>query len=140
MTASITAHIGKEHYQVTLQAGEHFIIADEPESVGGKDAGFNPAQLLLSGLGACTSATLRMYADKKGMALTEAKIHLTLQRDEANNTTNIKRSIELAGDLTDEEKEKLLVIAEKCIMHKILTNPITIDTELLNSVSTNEVI
>lgn len=126
--AKVSARIERNHYQSTIQAGEHFIISDEPESIGGKDAGFNPFELVLAGLASCTNATLRMYADKKGIALAEVKMELSLESNEENNTTNIKRTIELIGDLSDAEKEKLMVIADKCLVHKMFSNPIHIET------------
>lgn len=126
--AKVSARIERNHYQSTIQAGEHFIIADEPEFIGGKNAGFNPFELVLAGLGACTNATLRMYADRKGMDLAEVKMELSLETDEVTYTTHIKRSIELIGELSDAEREKLMVMADKCLVHKMFSNPIQIAT------------
>ena len=63
------------------------------------------------------------------MKLEEVKVNLSLERDEEKNITNITREIKLIGDLTDEERAKLLVIADKCPIHKILSNPINISTQ-----------
>lgn len=127
----INAAIMHDHYLVHIQAGKHSIIADEPEESGGADQGPDPYQLLASALGACTCATVRMYADKKGISLDGLKVDITLTRDADKNTTSIRRDITLMGSLGSEDRDKLLAIANKCPLHKILTNPINIETVLL---------
>jgi putative redox protein len=126
----VTASITRDHYRVHIQAGKNSIIADEPEANGGKDEGMNPHELLASALGACTCATVRMYADRKGIALDGLKVDLTVTHDDEKNSTNIKRDITLMGSLGAEDREKLLTIANKCPIHKLLTNPINIETTL----------
>ena len=129
---NIKGSIGRDHYRIVLTAGKNTIIADEPVSNGGGDEGMNPHEILASALGACTCATVRMYADRKEMPLDGVNVTLTLVRDDATNTTNISRNIELIGDLTPEERDRLLTIANKCPVHKTLTNPINIETKLIN--------
>jgi len=124
------AHIGRDHYRVTISAGNNTVVADEPTDNGGQDEGFNPAELMLASLGACTCATLRMYADRKEMKLDEVSVNLSLERDETKNVTNISREIKLAGNLTEDERGRLLAIANKCPMHKVLSNPVAINTLL----------
>jgi putative redox protein len=131
MATTANAHIGHDHYQVTITAGKNMVIADEGEDKGGKDKGFNPYQLFLASLGACTCATVRMYADKKEMNLDEVKVELTLERDEEKNITNITRQVNFTGTLTDEERSKLLAIANKCPVHKMMSNPIAITTQMV---------
>jgi putative redox protein len=126
-----TAHIKKDHYKTHLNAGENSLIADEPANKGGTELGFSADELLLSGLGACTAITLRMYADRKGWALEEAKVHLSLERDKQKNITNITCAVELVGDLSESEKERLIAIAKKCPTHQLLTNPIAIDIRMV---------
>ena len=130
---NVKASIGLDHYRVVLQAGKNTIIGDEPLDNGGGDEGMNPYEILASALGACTCATVRMYADRKEMPLDGLRVTLSLSRDEEKNTTTITRDIELLGDLTPEERDRLLTIANKCPVHKILTNPIAIETTLLNA-------
>ena len=129
---NVTASIGKDHYRVVLQAGKNTIIGDEPISNGGNDEGMNPHEILTAALGACTCATVRMYADRKEMLLDSVQVTLKLTRDDSMNTTTITRDIVLVGDLTPEERDRLLTIANKCPIHKVLTNPISIETKLLN--------
>ena len=129
---NVKASIGTDHYKVVLQAGKNTIIGDEPIDKGGSDEGMNPFEILASALGACTCATVRMYADRKEMPLKGLNVTLTLTRDDEKNTTTITRDIVLLGDLTPEEKDRLLTIANKCPVHKVLTNPINIETKIVD--------
>jgi putative redox protein len=131
MATTANAYIGRDHYKVTITAGKNVVIADEGVDSGGKDDGFNPYELFIASLGACTCATLRMYADKKEIDLEEVKINLSLERDEEKNITNITREIKFIGNLTDEERAKLLSIADKCPIHKVMSNPIAINTVMV---------
>jgi putative redox protein len=126
------ATIGRDHYRVVLTAGKNTVIADEPESSGGGETGMNPYEILASALGACTCATVRMYADRKEWPLEGINVILHLTRDDEKNTTQITRDIEFLGELGPEERDRLLVIANKCPVHKILTNPISIETTLIS--------
>jgi putative redox protein len=126
----ITAHIGAELYKTEVKSANNTIISDEPESAGGKDLGFAPKELLASSLAACTSITLRMYATRKGWNLTDVKVEVTFEENSTENKFNIIRNIQLFGDLDMDQKNRLLNIADKCPVHKILTNPIEITTEL----------
>jgi putative redox protein len=91
---------------------------------------FAPNELLASSLAACTSITLRMYANRKGWKLTEIKVEVNLDTDPIENKTKIKRDIQLFGDLDNDQIERLLNIANKCPIHKILSNTIEISTIL----------
>ncbi|MBK9730597.1 MAG: OsmC family protein [Chitinophagaceae bacterium] len=126
-----TAHIKKDHFKTHVQAGENSIIADEPADEGGAEMGFSPDELLLAALGSCTTITLRMYADRKGWALDEVKVHMTFERDKVKNTTHILRTVELKGALSEEQKKRLMVIADKCPTHQILTHEITIESKIV---------
>ena len=125
---AVTAHIGSTNFQVLLDDGAHTWIADEPESLGGGDRGPGPVSLLLSGLGACTSITLKMYAQRKGWPL--ADVRVTLSIETGDEGTTIDRKVTLEGELSDEQRERLLQIANACPVHKILTRPIAVRTGL----------
>ncbi len=128
---TIKAVLQNEHYTTQLYSSTNEMPADEPLSLGGKDKGFSPDELLSSALAACTSITLRMYADRKQWPLEKTEVNVSMERDTAQNTTRMRREIQLFGNLTDEQKARLLEIANQCPTHKTLTNPIIITTGLL---------
>jgi len=125
---TVTAHIGSTNFQVLFDDGKHTWLADEPESAGGGDRGPTPVSLLLSSLGACTSITLKMYAQRKGWPLTDVHVALAMQTGDDGST--IDRKIVLRGELSEEQRERLLQIANACPVHKILTGSITIRSGL----------
>jgi putative redox protein len=126
--SAVTAHIGSTNFQVLLDDGTHTWLADEPATIGGGDRGPAPEALLLSSLGACTSITLKMYAQRKGWPL--AEVHVTLSLEKGDEGSTIDRKIVLEGALSDEQRERLLQIANACPIHKVLTRPIGIRTGL----------
>ena len=109
------------------------VIADEPKAMGGGDLGFSPKELLLSSLAACTSATVKMYADRKEWELEEVSLQMELIVDEKTRQSVIDRKISFKGNLDEKQKSRLLSIANACPIHRILTNPIEINTELEGS-------
>lgn len=125
-------------FQTHIHAGPHEIVADEPKSVGGDATGPTPYDLLLSALGACTSMTLQMYAARKGIDLQDVAVHLTHEKVHAEDCAEcetaggkvdrIAREIVLTGDLSSEERARLIEIADKCPVHKILHSEILIET------------
>jgi putative redox protein len=131
---NITAitELDQSRYRTKVYSGGHFIYADEPASLGGTDEGMNPYALLLASLGSCTAITIRMYADRKGFLLEHIKIELSLTiSKDLIMQTRIVRNLTLTGDLTQEQRAKLSLIADKCPIHKVLTNPIIIETTRL---------
>jgi putative redox protein len=129
MTApTVIATTGESDYQVRLEDGTHRWIADEPASLGGGNLGPEPVSLLLSSLGACTNITLRMYAKRKGWPLESLRVELSM-KSTADGTV-IDRRITLDGALDQEQRERLLQIANACPVHKILSGSIRIDSAL----------
>ena len=119
-----------EHYASTIHNGPHVLTADEPVALGGKGSGASPYQLLLSGLAACTAATLRMYADRKGWTLGTIHVDLELDKDTEASTGTIKRVISFSEPLSEEQKSKLAAIAEKTPVTRTIRAGAPIATEL----------
>jgi len=120
-----------------LFSDNHRLLADEPVKYGGSNLGPTPYDLLLMGLGACTSMTLRMYANRKKMALDDIEVKLIHERIHAEDCIScndkierITRTISLKGDLSDEQKQRLLAIADKCPVHRTLESDPKIVTQL----------
>jgi len=125
--SAIKASIGTELYNIEIKSATgNIIIADEPVDKGGQDKGFSPKELLVSALGACTCATLRMYADRKGWNLDKADAEIELSEEDGQ--TRFIRKIQLTGNLDSEQRTRLLAVANACPIHKILTRSIVIET------------
>ena len=120
-----------------MYTNSHFLRADEPQKYGGSDLGPNPYDLLLMSLGACTSMTMRMYANFKKLPLEDLTIRLLHERVHAEDCIDcedkierITRRISVAGDLSEEQRQKLLEIADKCPVHRTLESDPQIVTVL----------
>lgn len=125
---TVTARIDQINYTTRIEYADHQLLADEPKDFGGQDEGFAPMELLLSSLAACSGITLRMYAQRKEWQLDSVELELTLERDAASGNTQIVRKIRFTGNLNEEQRQRLLQIANQCPVHKTLTNPIKIET------------
>ncbi|MEO7081775.1 MAG: OsmC family protein [Flavobacteriales bacterium] len=131
MSHSIDAHIGRDHYRMEIRTDTHMLIADEPTSNGGQDLGFTPHQLLAAALGGCTNATVRMYADRKEWPLEAIDTEVKIEYGDTFDTTRIHRIIKFTGDLSQEQRDRLLQIANRCPIHRTLSGDLSIKTELL---------
>lgn len=123
------AIIGTDVYKTELTARTHTVIADEPVDVGGKDLGPRPGDFVRMGLASCTAITLRMYANRKNMDVRQIKV--SVSNGAFDGKTSYKTEIEITGNVSDDQKQRLMQIAKLCPVHKVLTNPIEIDTSLL---------
>ena len=120
---------------------KHQLRADEPASYGGADSGPSPYEYLLAGLGACTAMTVRMYATRKSLALD--RVSVTLRHDKIHaedcaecetregRIDHIDRHVQLDGDLSDEERKRLMEIADRCPVHRTLHSEIEITSRLV---------
>ncbi len=127
-------------FQQEVSVGRHRFLADEPERVGGLDSGPGPYDLLLAGLGACTSMTLRLYAERKKLPLDRVTVRLSHTKVHAADCETcetkegmidrIERAITIEGALDESERARLLEIADKCPVHRTLTSEIEIRTRL----------
>lgn len=125
----VTAIIGQDHFRTEVIASGKTVIADEPEELGGTNSGPAPGEFLLISLASCTAITLRMYADRKKWDVSKIKVEVASEK--IDNKTFFKREISLEGNLEEDQRQRLLQIANACPVHKALTNPIEIDTRLI---------
>jgi putative redox protein len=140
----IVTGTGAGSYTQHITAGSHNMVADEPRPVGA-DEGPTPYDLLLAALGACTSMTVRMYADRKGWPLAHVRVTLRHKRIHAEDCAHcettkgmidhIDKEIELVGDLDATQRERLLQIAERCPVNQTLSSEIDISTILRDAAS-----
>ena len=115
-------------FRQNIEIGGHLLHADEPTELGGEDAGPEPHEFLLAALGACTSMTVKMYAERKNVALRSVRVEI--RGDKTADGFIIHRELFLDGDLSDAERTRLLEIAEKCPVHKTLSGTIRISSKL----------
>ena len=137
----VVGRIGTQKYTTDIQIDGHNIIADEPKDVGGQDFGPNPYDLVSAGLVACTSMTLRMYADHNGWPLTGVTVHVDHGKRHAEDCATVEeggkkidhfdRFIELEGDLDESQRKRLLQIADKCPVHKTLHEEVVVNSQLI---------
>lgn len=136
-TTVVVAGMGSGTLTQRITVGKHELLADEPQPIG-EDAGPTPYDLLLGALGACTSMTVQMYAERKGWPLEQVRVTLRHFRIHAKDCADcetrigmidhIDLDIELIGDLDDAQRQRLLLIAERCPVHQTLTSEIRIAT------------
>ena len=132
----VHASIGSDrNYTVELSDDlGHRWLGDEPEDIGGANAGPGPERLLLSALGTCTAVTVTMYAQRKQWPLAGVKVELAFNPDGKPATgTDITRRVELLGELDDVQRERLLQVANACPIHKVLTGEVRISSTLAAS-------
>lgn len=130
----IVRESGHGRYQQDIIVGDrHRLVGDEPVEVGGDDMGPAPFDFILAGLGTCTSMTVRMYAQRKEWPLKHVAVAVRLDKledESGHKVERIERVITLEGDLSDEQRQRLLEIANKCPTHRFLQQPARIDSRL----------
>lgn len=111
--------------------GGHTVVVDEPLEAGGTDTGPTPTRLVAAGLAACTAVTMEMYAQRKGWEIGKVEVAVDVEYD-GSAPTAFSVTIHLPDGLSDEQKERLLVIAAKCPVHKALANatPVAVSDEI----------
>jgi putative redox protein len=124
----VTAIIGKDRYKTEITSGEKTIIADEPGELGGGDTAPSPPEYLMTALASCTAITLRMYADRKKLDVTQIKVQVTQEKLEFK--TLLVVDVSFQGKLDEAQEKRFLEIAKSCPIHKTLSNPIQLETKL----------
>jgi len=127
MSTSVVS-IDRSKYRMVVRSGTHQFLADEPGELGGTDLGPSPDNLLTAALGACTAATLRMYADRKGWNLQGVEVEVSIERNAPPGVTEFRRIIRLKGELDESQQARLLDVAERCPVHRVLSNSNHINT------------
>ena len=125
-------------FRTKVDVGGHQLVVDEPVPVGGTDQGPSPYEMLLAGLGACTAMTLRIYADRRKWPLERARVVLQHHKVHAQDCVDCERKpakmdvvdriITLEGALTEEQRAKLMEIAERCPVHQTLQGKLQVNT------------
>lgn len=137
----VVAEAGDGKYAQTVNVGRHWLRADEPSSIGGDDSGPSPYQLLSAALGACTSMTMRMYANQKKLPLDKVTVTVKHKKIHAEDCIEcetregkidkIEREIHIEGDLTDQQRNNLMRIADRCPVHRTLHSEVVITSRLV---------
>jgi putative redox protein len=141
MRRNVSVKSGSLRFVQNISVGPHVFQGDEPSENGGKDAGPDPFELVLAALGACASITVQMYADRKQWLLEGVHIVLSYAKVPAEGRADsdtklgavdgIEMWISFDGDLSEEQQGRLLEIAGKCPIHRLLSAPVPIQTKLL---------
>lgn len=127
--ASITVSIGTEKFATQVDARQHVLRVDEPGELGGADTGATPYELLLGAVGSCKAITAKLYAERKGWALTGVRVELAHDRPEGRNgPERVRAVLTFEGDLDDDQRQRLLEIAEKCPVQKTVTGELTVES------------
>jgi putative redox protein len=137
----VVTETGDGKFAQTINVGRHWLRADEPPSVGGDDSGPTPYQLLSASIGACTSMTMRMYANRKKWSIGKISVRVHHEKIHASDCATcetvegkidrIEREIHIEGDLTDEQRDRLLEIADKCPVHRTLHSEVVVTSRLV---------
>jgi putative redox protein len=141
MTTSPVVLRARGSFRTEVEAGKHHFVLDEPESAGGTDGGPTPYDMLAAGLGGCTAMTLHFYARREKMPLEGVEVRVTHDRQYAKDCADCTTQtgfihrflveIRLDGALSEEQKQKLLSVAERCPVAKTLRSEIRIDEKLM---------
>ena len=130
----VSVSLGPQPYATLIHARSHMLAADEPGELGGNDTGATPYELLLAAVGSCKAITAKMYAQRKGWALESVRVELRHERPEGRGgPERIGASFVFEGDLDDEQRERLLQIAEKCPVQKTITGGLTVESTLVDT-------
>jgi putative redox protein len=138
VTRNIVVNSGFPAYVQNISIGSHQLLTDEPPGSGGADAGPNPYELVMAGLGACTSMTVRMYAERRNWPLEKVQVQLKFSRIHAADcddcsrkkgiVNRIEKRVTLIRDLSEIQRERLLHVANNCPVHRVLARTIEISS------------
>jgi putative redox protein len=127
--SSVTVSSTPARFRQTITVGTLHLTADEPLESGGDGSGPAPFEFVLAGLGACQAMTVKMYADRKGWLLTNVSVELVYHK--VGDRHQIAAQLHLVGSLTNDQRQRLLEISDRCPVHRLLTSEIDIQTLLI---------
>ena len=132
----------EDGFTTKMKIGDHFFVADEPESVGGNNFGPNPYEFVSAGLAACTAMTIKMYTSFKKWDLEHVEVHTSYDKKYAEDCENCEsntakidtftREIKITGNLDEKQRDRIINIANKCPVHKTLHNEVNVETKLID--------
>jgi putative redox protein len=128
-TDVVSAKIGNETYRTLLETTSHTVVSDEPISLGGKNLGPSPGDLLRMSLASCTAITLRMYANRKGWDVKNIEVSVGSKKVEQKTMFTV--SIAIDGPIDPSQRQRMLQIGKLCPIHKILTGDIEVAVDLV---------
>lgn len=128
---SITARIERTAYETHLSTGSQVVVVDEPVDVGGQDRGMRPGELMAGALASCIVITLRIYADRKGWPLDSIVAQVDYSSDPDTKRSRFTTQLILNGDLDETQRARLLDMADRCPIHRMLENPVDFETTLV---------
>ncbi|MFK7958350.1 MAG: OsmC family protein [Lysobacterales bacterium] len=122
----------EQKYTNDITNGRHHMIADEPEDLGGADLGPTPFEYLCAALGSCTTITMRMYVDRKGWPVDQLSAEVShSKKDVSGEMTDVfERHLTITGDISEEQRQRILAIANKCPVHRTLETSSHVVTDL----------
>ncbi|HPA17264.1 MAG TPA: OsmC family protein [Verrucomicrobiae bacterium] len=128
---AVVVHGGLDPLAKQVEIRSHHLVVDEGAAVGGADVGPSPHDLLDAALASCTALTLNLYGKRKGWPIQNLRVEVT--HTEGQGLYEFHRRIQIEGDLDECQRTRLLAIAEKCPIHRVLGGRITIDSELADA-------
>lgn len=127
MNRPVRVSLGREAFHTSVAVGPHTVVADEPVELGGGDRGPSPVELLLSALASCKAITAKMYADRKGWPLEKVEVDARVASMSGPVVASAETDVRLFGDLTDEQRTRLVEIADRCPVQKALSAGVRIE-------------
>jgi putative redox protein len=125
-----TARREGESLKHTIEVGDHNVVSDEPEDVGGDDAGPSPQELLAASLASCTAVTIEMYARRKGWDIGEVVVDVNYEPAQRGSPTKFRMNVKLPADLDPDQQQRIMQIAARCPVHRTLEGEVMFEEKL----------
>jgi putative redox protein len=123
----VTSHSTDAQLRQAISVRDHKLTADEPTDHGGEDAGPSPQELLAASLASCTAITMKMYADRKGWDVGDMTVDVDYEPAQRGSPTRFRMNVQMPKELPEEQRERLMQIAAKCPVHRVLESEVMFD-------------